>query len=86
MKTDFSTPMTFYELIAIILAAVAIIIPIVQAIWKKWIVSAKLSFLPTGRASSTANIEIAVWLRILQEQIHRYREGKIVFGTKEKTT
>lgn len=27
MKTDFSTPMTFYELIAIILAAVAIIIP-----------------------------------------------------------
>ena len=50
MKTDFSTPMTFYELIAIILAAVAISIPIVQAIWKKWIVSAKLSFLPTGRA------------------------------------
>ena len=50
MKIDFSAPMTYYELLAIILAAIAIIIPIVQAIWKKWIVAAKLSFLPTGRA------------------------------------
>lgn len=50
MKIDFSTPMTFYELVAIILAAVAIIIPIAQAVWKKWFITAKLSFLPTGRA------------------------------------
>ena len=50
MNIDFSTPMTFYELVAIILAAVAIIIPIAQAVWKKWFITAKLSFLPTGRA------------------------------------
>lgn len=50
MKIDFSTPMTFYELVAIILAAVALIIPIIQAVWKKWLVAAKLSFLPIGRA------------------------------------
>ncbi|MFR3755375.1 MAG: hypothetical protein ACLTW9_29580 [Enterocloster sp.] len=36
MAIDFDTPMTFYELLAVILAAIAIIIPIVQAIWKKW--------------------------------------------------
>lgn len=50
MKIDFATPMTFYELLAIILAAIAIIIPVVQAIWKKWIIKARLSFHPTGRA------------------------------------
>lgn len=50
MKIDFSTPMTFYELLAIILAAVAIIIPIAQTIWKKWFVPAELNYYPTGRA------------------------------------
>lgn len=50
MKIDFSTPMTFYELVAIILAAVAIIIPIAQTIWKKWFVPAELNYYPTGRA------------------------------------
>lgn len=49
-KFDFSVPMTSYEFIAIILSAVAIIIPIFQAIWKKWIVRAKLKYYPTGRA------------------------------------
>lgn len=51
MKFDFAVPMTFYELLAIVLAAVAIIIPIVQAIWKRWIVAPKLNFLPTGRVT-----------------------------------
>lgn len=51
MKFDFTTPMTFYELFAIVLAAVAIIIPIVQAIWKRWIITPKLNFLPTGRVT-----------------------------------
>lgn len=51
MKFDFSVPMTFYEFLAIVLSAIAIIIPIVQAVWKKWMVQAKLHFLPTGRAS-----------------------------------
>lgn len=51
MEIDFATPMTFYELLAIILAAIAIIIPIGQAAWKKWVISAKLHFLPTGRVA-----------------------------------
>ena len=38
--------MTFYELVAIILAAVAIIIPIAQAVWKKWFITAKLRAIP----------------------------------------
>ena len=50
VKFDFAVPMTFYEFVAIILAAIAIIIPIVQAIWKKWIVQATLKYYPTGRA------------------------------------
>lgn len=51
MKFDFSVPMTFYEFLAIILAVVAIVIPVGQAIWKKWIVKGKLVFLPTGRVA-----------------------------------
>lgn len=51
MKFDFSIPMTFYELLAIVLAAIAIIIPIMQAVWKRWIVAPKLNFLPTGRVT-----------------------------------
>lgn len=51
MKFDFSIPMTFYELLAIALAAIAILIPIVQAVWKRWIVAPKLNFLPTGRVT-----------------------------------
>lgn len=50
MTIDFKTPMTSYELLAIILAAVAIIIPIVQWLWKKWITKPKLNHLITGRA------------------------------------
>ena len=51
MKIDFKTPMTFYELLAIILAAIAIVIPIAQAAWKRWLIKPKLNFLPTGRAT-----------------------------------
>lgn len=50
MAIDFKTPMTFYELLAIILAAIALIIPIVQAIWKKCITKPILNHLITGRA------------------------------------
>lgn len=50
MRIDFSTPMTFYELLAIVLAAIAIIIPIGQAAYKKWFIKPKLCFFPTGRA------------------------------------
>lgn len=41
--------MSQYEKIAITLSVVAILIPIIQWAWKKWIVKAKLSFHPTGR-------------------------------------
>lgn len=50
MKINFDTPMTSYELLAIILSAIAILIPIAQWIWKKWITKPKLNHLITGRA------------------------------------
>ncbi len=50
MVIDFNKPMSFYELLAIILAAIAIIIPILQWIWKKWITKPILNHLITGRA------------------------------------
>lgn len=50
MTIDFDTPMTFYELLAIILAVIAIIIPILQWIWKKWVIKPVLNHLITGRA------------------------------------
>lgn len=49
MKFDFDTPMTFYELLAIILAAIAIMVPIVQVIWKKWIQKAQLNYISNGK-------------------------------------
>lgn len=41
--------MTAYEKIAIVLSTIAILIPIIQWAWKKWVVKAILSFHPTGR-------------------------------------
>jgi hypothetical protein len=49
MTVDF-TKITIYELLALILAGIAIIIPIIQWAWKKWIVRPVLLHLPTGRA------------------------------------
>lgn len=50
IKFDFSIPMTFYEMLAIILSGIAILIPIIQMVWKKWITQEKLNFLPMGTA------------------------------------
>lgn len=50
MQIDFSKPMTFYELIAILLAALAILIPIIQAIWNKWIKKPQLNYYQNGKA------------------------------------
>ena len=44
MKFDFSVPMTFYELLAIVLAALALIIPLVKWIYDKYIKKLKISF------------------------------------------
>lgn len=43
-------PMTTYEKWALIMSGIAILIPIIQLIWKKCIQKPILSFLPTGRA------------------------------------
>jgi len=42
--------MSLYEVIAILLSGIAILIPIIQWIWKRWVVKTKLYFNPTGRA------------------------------------
>lgn len=49
MTVDFSK-ITIYELLALILATVALLIPIVQWAWKKWCVKPILNHLSTGRA------------------------------------
>ena len=48
MRIDFSTPMTFYELLAIVLAAIAIIIPIGQAAYKNGLLSQNFIFTRQG--------------------------------------
>ena len=50
MKFDFSIPMTSYEMLAVVLSIIAILIPIIQMVWKKWITQEKLNFLPMGTA------------------------------------
>ena len=43
--------MTVYEKWALILSAIAIVIPFLQAAYKKWIATAKVKFYPTGQAT-----------------------------------
>lgn len=47
--------MTKYETWALVLSIVAILVPVVQLIWNKWIIKPKLKFYPTGRAFLFAN-------------------------------
>ena len=49
MVIDFSR-ITIYEIFALILSIIAILIPIIQWAWKKWIIKPVLYHLPTGRA------------------------------------
>lgn len=49
MTVDF-TKITIYELLALILATIALLIPLVQWAWKKWAVKPILKHYPTGRA------------------------------------
>ena len=42
--------MTPYEIVAICLSSIAILIPFIQWAWKKWICKAKLNYYPTGQA------------------------------------
>ena len=50
MTIDFST-ITIYELLALILAIVALLIPIVPWAWKKWMVKPELKHISTGSAT-----------------------------------
>lgn len=43
--------MTVYEKWALVLSVVAILIPIIQWAWKKWIMTAKVKYYPTGQAT-----------------------------------
>ena len=45
MKFDFETPMTFYELLGIVLAALALIIPFIKWVYEKWFKRLKIDFL-----------------------------------------
>ena len=49
MTIDFSK-ITIYEVFALILSIIAILIPIIQCAWKKWVIKPVLHHLPTGRA------------------------------------
>ena len=49
MSINFSE-ITIYELFALILSIIAILIPIIQWAWKKWVIKPVLYHLPTGRA------------------------------------
>lgn len=49
MIIDFSK-ITIYEIFALILSTIAILIPIIQWAWKKWVIKPVLYHLPTGRA------------------------------------
>lgn len=42
--------MTIYEILAICISVVALLVPLFQWIWKKWISKAKLNYYPTGQA------------------------------------
>lgn len=54
MEVDFSK-ITVYEIIALILSFIAIVTPIVQWMWRKWVVKAILNHLPTGKVCACFN-------------------------------
>ena len=43
--------MTVYEKWALIISVIALLIPIIQWAWKKWIVTARVRYYPTGQAT-----------------------------------
>ena len=51
MKLDFSTPMTSYEFLAILISAIALVFPIIKWAWNKWVRKTKVTFLPSGLVS-----------------------------------
>lgn len=43
--------MTVYEKWALVLSVVALLVPLIQWVWKKWIMTAKVKYYPTGQAT-----------------------------------
>lgn len=48
MIVDFSV-ITIYEVLALALSTIAILIPLIQYLWRKWVINPILIYLPTGR-------------------------------------
>ena len=60
---DFTTKMSIYELLALIVSVVALVAPIIKWVWKKWIKKVQLNYLPNGTASLFFN-QSGSYLRI----------------------
>ena len=61
--TQTTAPMTLYETLALIMSAIAILIPIIQWAWRKWAMKPILKYHPTGRASLWCNTSGSTNLR-----------------------
>lgn len=48
MIIDF-TRITIYEILALVLSLIAILVPLFKWLWKTWFVKAKLKFIPNGK-------------------------------------
>lgn len=55
MKVDFST-ITVYEVIALVLSFIAIVVPFIKWSWYKWVVKPVLKHLPTGKVYPCFNM------------------------------
>lgn len=60
---DFTTKMSIYELLALIVSVVALIAPIIKWAWKKWVKKAQLNYLTNGTANLFFN-QSGSYLRI----------------------
>lgn len=60
---DFTDKMSIYELLALIISMVALVVPIINWAWKKWIKKAKLHYMSNGTANLFFN-QSGSYLRI----------------------
>ena len=74
MVVDFSK-ITVYEVIALIMSFIAIIVPFVKWAWQKWFVKPVLNHLPTGKVYPFFN-KLGSYLKI--ESVYEARNKPIV--------
>lgn len=48
---DFTTRMSIYELLALVISTIALVAPIIKWVWGKWIKKAQLKYIPNGTAN-----------------------------------